>query len=271
MAPLTPQEAALEALKRTPYTSNKSDQLIFTVGQTNYGADGKPLEKSITTVGQVNGYLYTLAQTNPTEYDRIVQRMSTAGLDVSDRQKIQKNWEDAVDASAKSYSSGYYRLDPFAAIELVGSYKGQSQLPEISITDTSNIATNLTISTEQQARGALVSTSQQLLGRDPTKNEVKLFTRALNSMQRANPETTQTSGQQVSQPVGSEIVQTGTGSAQLNRGSTSTTSSSVETGGFDTGQYSIDTAKSANDYAEYQAETTFMNALLSAIQSPVNI
>ena len=266
---MTPAEAAAAALASTPYVSNKSDQLVFTVGQANYGVDGKPLNPS--TVGQVNGYLYTLAQTNPTEYDRIVQRMSTAGLDVSDRQKIQKNWEDAVDASAKSYSSGYYRLDPFAAIELVGSYKGQSQLPEISITDTSNIAKNLTISTEQQARGALVSASQQLLGRDPTKNEVKLFTRALNAMQRANPETTQTSGQQVSQPVGSEIVQTGTGSAQLNRGSTSTTSSSVSTGGFDTGQYTQDFAKSAGDYAEYQAETTFMNALLSAIQSPVNI
>ena len=194
--------------------------------------------------------------------------MSVAGADVSSFDNVQKNWDKAIGIAASAYAYGSTSIDPFYAIDLIGA---QQKLPQIDVTNTNSMAKNTTISTEQQARGALVTASQSLLGRDPTKSEVKLFTKALNSMQRANPDITQTSGKEVSQPTASQIVNSAAGPTQLNKANRSTTSSSVSTGGFDSGQYSIDTAKSASDYAEYQAETTFMNALLSAIQSPVNI
>ena len=232
---------------------------------------GPGVDKTFTS-DQADGYFLSSVLTNPQLLEQYRKRFSAVGIDVSDNQKLRRAWQSAVNWASDSYVKGGRKITPWDAIDEIGASNGGAEnLPEINITDTSNIAKSLTISTEQQARGALLGASQQLLGRDPTKNEVKLFTSALNALQRANPQTTRTTGRQVSQPTGSEIVQTGDGSAQLNRVSNSTTSSSVSTGGFDTDLYAFDVAKSQDDYAEYQAETTFMNALLSAIQSPVNI
>jgi hypothetical protein len=248
-------------------------QLIFTVGSYKSGKDstGKVNLNNVaglTDVNKASGYLVSLQQTDPKAYQAIVNRMSAAGADVSSFDNVQKNWDKALGIAANAYAYGSTSIDPFYAIDLLGA---QQKLPQIDVTNTNSMTKNTTISTEQEARGALVTASQSLLGRDPTKNEVKLFTRALNSMQRANPDMTQTSGQEVSQPVNSQIINSTAGPTQLNQANRSTTSSSVSTGGFDSGQYTKDYAKSAKDYAEYQAETTYMDALMQAIQSPVNV
>jgi len=202
------------------------------------------------------GYLYELRQTAPDQYAAIVNRMDRAGWDVSSPSKVQANWENVVGKAADSYDSGYYDLDPFVAIDLYSDLKGvkQGQGPEASV------VSNIKLSSRSDARGALVASYQNLLGRDPSSKEVNAFTAALNSLERSSPTTTTT----VAAPSPSGISYDG-------QNIPTTQTSSVQTGGFDSGQYSIDTAKSAGDYAEYQAETTFMNALLSAIQSPVNI
>lgn len=202
------------------------------------------------------GYLYQLRQTAPDQYAAIVNRMERAGWDVSSPSKVQANWENVVGKAADSYDSGYKDLDPFVAIDLYSDLKGvkQGQGPEASV------VSNIKLSSRSDARGALVASYQNLLGRDPSSKEVNAFTAALNSLEKSSPTTTTT----VAAPSPSGISYDG-------QNIPATQTSSVQTGGFDSGQYSIDTAKSANDYAEYQAETTFMNALLSAIQSPVNI
>jgi hypothetical protein len=249
-----------------------SDKLIFTVGQSTYGPDGKPVDSSVKTAGQVVGYLYTLQATNPIEYQKIVNRMASSGLDVSDPETVQKNWEKAVGAASKAYASGYYRLDPFAAIDLIGSKTSQNQ--QINLTNINNVQKNLTISTSEEAKGALSNASQQLLGRDPTAKEIKLFTNALNSMEKANPSYTTTTGQEVSNPGIPQLANVNGSVAQISTGARNTTSSSTSTGGVSqlaSGQFTSDYAKSAKDYAEYQTETTYMDALMKAIQSPVNV
>lgn len=252
------------------FSPTNSDQLIFTVGQTNYGPNGKPINP--TTAGQVTGYLYTLQATNPIEYQKIVNRMASSGLDVSDPQTVQKNWEKAVGAATKAYASGYYKLDPFSAIDLIGSTTAKN--PQISVTNTNNVQKNLTISTGEEAKGALTNAAQQLLGRDPTAKEIKLFTNALNNMEKANPSYTSTNGQEVSNPGSSQLVNVNGSIAQIDTGNRNSTSSSTTTGGVSAtaaSQFTSDFAKSAKDYAEYQTETTYMDALMKAIQSPVNV
>jgi len=202
------------------------------------------------------GYLYQLRQTAPDQYAAIVNRMDRAGWDVSSPSQVQANWENVVGKAADSYDSGYKDLDPFTAIDLYSDLKGvkQGQGPEASV------VSNIKLSSRSDARGALVASYQNLLGRDPSSKEVNAFTAALNSLEKSSPTTTTT----IDAPSPNGISYDG-------QNIPTTQTSSVQTGGFDSGQYSIDTAKSASDYAEYQAETTFMDALLSAIQSPVNI
>ena len=40
---------------------------------------------------------------------------------------------------------------------------------------------------------------------------------------------------------------------------------------MDRGQYAVDYARSADDYAEYQAATTYMNTLFAALSSPTEV
>jgi hypothetical protein len=57
----------------------------------------------------------------------------------------------------------------------------------------------------------------------------------------------------------------------VTQSSTRTSTSSTSTGGVSREQFAAEFARSAPDWAEYQAATTYMNALFDAIQSPVNI
>jgi len=224
------------------------------------------------TFDQADGYFYSTILTDPNLREQYRQRFIKAGFKVDTNQDLLKAWQTAVGWASDSYLKGGRKLTPWDAIDEIGAANGEAdKSKEITVTDTSNISRNVNLSTEQEARGALIAASQNLLGRDPTKDEVKLFTKALNALQRANPQVSASSGQQVTEGVGQDVLKTAEGTTTVNRNRSTSTGSTVTTGGFDQAQYAIDVAKSQSDYAEYQAETNFMDALLSAIQSPVNI
>lgn len=246
---------------------NRSEEVAYALGVPE-----TPGVKPFYTFDEADGYFYSTILTDPNLREQYRQRFVKAGFKIDTNQDLLKAWQTATGWASDSYLKGGRKLTPWDAIDELGAANGEAgKLKEINITDTSGVSRNVTISTEQQARGALMSASKELLGRDPSKDEIKLFTKALNSLQRANPEVTAKSSQQIDQPISSDLVKTSGGSTQINRSSSTQNNSSVSTGGFDTGQYALDVAKSQNDYAEYQAETTFMDALLGAIQSPVNI
>lgn len=246
---------------------NKAEETAYALG-----VPSAQQIKPFYTFDEADGYFYSTILTNPSLREQYRQRFIKAGFKVDTNQDLLKAWQTATGWASDSYLKGGRKLTPWDAIDEIGAANGEAdKVKEINVTDTSGISRNVTISTEQQARGALLTASKQLLGRDPTKDEVKLFTQALNSLQRANPEVTARSGQQIDQPVGSDLIKTSEGTTKINRSKSTQNTSSVSTGGFDSNLYALDVAKSQNDYAEYQAETTFMDALLSAIQSPVNI
>ena len=246
---------------------NRSEEVAYALGVPE-----TPGVKPFYTFDEADGYFYSTILTDPNLREQYRQRFVKAGFKIDTNQDLLKAWQTATGWASDSYLKGGRKLTPWDAIDELGAANGEvGKLKEVNIRDTSGVSRNVTISTEQQARGALMSASKELLGRDPSKDEIKLFTKALNSLQRANPEVTARSSQEIDQPISSDLIKTSDGSTQINRSSSTQNNSSVSTGGFDTGQYALDVAKSQNDYAEYQAETTFMDALLGAIQSPVNI
>jgi hypothetical protein len=246
---------------------NRSEEVAYALGVPE-----TPGVKEFYNFDEADGYFYSTILTNPNLREQYRQRFVKAGFKIDTNQDLLRAWQTATGWASDSYLKGGRRLTPWDAIDELGAANGEAdKTKEVNVTETSGISRNVTISTEQQARGALMTASKELLGRDPSKDEIKLFTKALNSLQRANPKVTAESSQQIDQPVTSDLIETSDGVTKINRNKSTQNNSSVSTGGFDTGQYAFDVARSQDDYAEYQAETTFMNALLSAIQSPVNI
>lgn len=85
------------------------------------------------------------------------------------------------------------------------------------------------------ARGLLMQTMQQVLGRNPTEREYKDFLKTLNESEMANPQTVSIEGD-----------------------------NAVYSGGIDAGVLAADFAKSADDYKETQANK-FYNAFMGAL------
>jgi len=253
------------------YYTAQDPQLIWTGG-------ANPVIGNKSTYA---GYLYQLrASANPADqrnYNDIVDRLARTGADTSSVDKVDKLWSKALKYAGLVYNGGKGSkdFDVFQALDFVGKTE-EGNIPTYGVETVNDSVKRLAISTPEEAKGALTNAAQELLGRDPTNKELKLFTNALNSIQRANPEITKTTGQRVGSSSGQPSVVTNPDGSQVAVQQTQSQDNTTQTttGGFSqvaANQYTTDFAKSADDYAEYQAETTFMNALLSAIESPVNI
>lgn len=267
--------------KATPTTSVSIDSSgngipkagsILPTDRPLYWFDGTVIKEA-----NAKGYLYELQKTNPAAYSAIVDRMAKAGWDISSPSKVQDNWEKIISRGADSYASGLTgqsgrtALDPGDIIDLTGDAKA-AKAAAITVENVNNLTKSLKISSESEAKAALTQVSQQLLGRDPSGKELRIFTQALNALQQQNPEYTKTTGQRTAIPGAATQGPTVDGQPTvIEPSTTSDTTTSTTTGGLDVGQYTTDWAKSRPDYAEYQAATTYMDALLSAIQSPVKI
>ncbi len=101
------------------------------------------------------------------------------------------------------------------------------------------------ISSAKDAKAFINQSFQQELGREATSDEIKQFRKALNSEEKKNPTITKTTN-------------------VVSGSNVSTTSKT--SGGMDRGAYSLEQAPKAKDYAEFQAETTFMDAMMQAIK-----
>jgi len=207
-------------------------------------------QKSTATVAK--GYLIQLQRENPNQYNAIIARMADSGLNVSDFNNIQSNWENAIALARIAYDSNPSNplVDAFSAIDLIGSRTPKPKQP----TTATAITTTLTSSSD--ARAALSTQMEADLGRKATDAEVATFTKALNSLQRSNPgvsTTVNNNGGQVDangNPIGAPAV-----------------SNTTNTGGFDVAQYTEDYTASQPEYAEFQAATNYMDALFSAFRS----
>jgi hypothetical protein len=207
---------------------------------------------SISRPNQWNNYLNNAAVTNRKQYASAINRMVKAGLINKGATLFQANnaWGYITDFVRSSQRQGnLLGKTPLDAIEIVGSLFSQSGGGSGggggggngTYTQTQK---SVNLSSAKDAKALINQSFQQSVGRDATDDEIKKFRKALNSEEKKNPTITKTTN-----------VVSGS-----NQSSTSKT-----TGGMDRGAYSDEQSKQAEDYAEFQTETTYMDALMRAI------
>jgi len=300
--PLTPEEQALadavekamaqgggqQSQEAKVWWGSPADKVAAGGGSgSSMGGARDFLNAKTQPVANVTAYMAQLRATNPALYNDYVRIMAKQGLIGADASTsdVDRVWIEAVGMSADLYAAGYY-FAPWEALELMRDNKGAEggSGPRNGTFSTSNNSTsttrsnstdrNVDLSSASEARAFLLQAAERELGRAATSDEIAAFRRALNAEEQANPEIRKTTGVTTSTETGTatDVVEMGetVSSSRNTNTSQSSDSDTTTSGGMDRGQFAIDTARSANDYAEYQAATTYMNTMFAALSSPVN-
>ena len=143
----------------------------------------------------------------------------------------------------------FLKTNPQVSIKADGSVGPAADTTSTEPSTTTQTSTSTASFTGLDARTAAMSAFQSALGRDAKPKAIKALHKALNAYAAANPSVTDTTS--TTDPVSGH-----------------TDSKSVQHGGIDAGgvqQIAQDAARAAPDFAETQAATQYMPALLRAI------
>jgi len=179
-----------------------------------------------------------------------INYMRSLGYKINSTSQLQRFYNAAVDYSAKMYAMNTF-ITPEEALGFkspFGSGSGRGGSGGGGGGTSTQIQRSVNISSAKDAKALINQSFQQSVGRDATDDEIKQFRSALNAEEKKNPSITKTT-------------QTVSGS------NVSTTNET--TGGMDRGAYMLEQGQKAEDYAEFQTETTYMDALMSAISGGV--
>lgn len=180
-----------------------------------------------------------------------MKKFRQAGINVTDFDQLTQAWQSLVDRASKTYtmSQGDKKVSPWDVLEM----HKREQKAAGSLTDFENGSqTRTSKSVAEVSEGAswqvLQSTLSQLLGRDPSDQEIRDYAYRMNTLAAKNPSITETitrykAGEQVS-------------------------SESKTSGGFDAGDMAhaaYDQAQDDPEYAKIQGGTTYYNALIQAM------
>ena len=165
-----------------------------------------------------------------------------------------KVWGMAVKESAK-YGLGGKPMDPRDVLELFAGANSEEVLKRTRAAESqagvrTTKARGVDLSNPSQAKAMITEAFLTSMGREPTSAEVRTLTRTLNAQQSANPvnQTTQTTTDALGNV---------------------TNTSSTQSGGLDANQYISEKAKADPEAAAYQGATTYFNALMETLRSPV--
>lgn len=188
------------------------------------------------------------------ERDSLAQRMQRAGLisDPRDYDAALKAWNYAVE-EASGFTTAGKDMTPWDFLDLVeasgsGNSRGAGGAPKKQ-TATS---TRVNLPSKADAEAVVTQILQDALGRDPDKGELARYSSLLIGKAKANPEQTSTT-------------------TTYNADGSSSNSSTVTSGGYSSAamqQDLLNQAKADPEYGSYQAATTYMNAVMSAIDAP---
>lgn len=116
-------------------------------------------------------------------------------------------------------------------------------------TSYTNRSTQINLTGRDESNATLDQALTEMLGRTATDQEKARFLKALNAEERANPSTSVTRGTQ--------------------SGSSSTSSTTSQASSVSAGARALEFATEQEGFAEYQYATTYMDAMLEALSSPV--
>ena len=253
-------------------TLSKQEKVGLFLGGSSVGVTGSG-DKTFT-VDEADGYFLSTVLSNPQLLEQYRKRFSDVGFDVSDNQKLRTAWQTAVTWASDSYVKGGRKITPWDAIDELGASNGganqANRFKKTTIENVNDTNVKVDLSSAQTARAYLEAQMVNTVGRAPTNDEIANFREALNQMEQANAVVSRTTGTRTNATQGTESTDASGTTTNIPGGSSSDNTSTVQTGGMQRDQYALDFARSAGDYAEYQAATTYMDAMFQAIQSPVN-
>lgn len=202
----------------------------------------------VATLTQVANQPYLWSQDKVT---KVMQRMRSSGINVTTFDELVSAWGGLAERAALTYglSQGKNKVSVWDVMDM---YKSEAQAAG-SFTNYENgtkTTTQRTVSdvSEGEAWSALQANLQQMLGRDPGDEEIRDFAYRMNRLAAENPSITET------------VTRYKAGDAVSSESST--------TGGFtsaDMAQEAYDEAQNDPGYAEYQAASTYYNAMISAL------
>lgn len=200
-----------------------------------------------TTVVQAMNMPYTWDED---EIADAIKRMKAAGLQVDSFDSLVSAWGSLVNRAAMTYSlsEGERKVTPWDVLDM---YKNEAVAAGTWVdpnrTETT-VHRNVTEITEGEAFASLQSTLSQMLGRDPSDQEVRDFLYRGNQLAASNPSISRT------------VTQYKNGDA---------VSSSTHTDpGYTAADMAMDAyggAQNDPDYAEYRSGSYYFNALMSAL------
>lgn len=213
--------------------------------QPGVAPQATPASDETLTLQQASNMPYTWDEA---EVADAMQKMRDAGMSVDSFDGLVEAWGSLVYRAAMTYSlsEGKRKVTPWDVLDL---YKDEAQASGVLGTQTRTmVSRNVTDIDEGEAWSNLQGTLSQMLGRDPDDQELRDFTYRMNQLAARNPSVSKT------------ITKYKNGEA---------TSSSTHTKpGFtsaDMAMEAYDSAQADPDYAEYQAASTYFNALQTAL------
>jgi hypothetical protein len=170
----------------------------------------------------------------------------------SDIQALSAVWNDAVDLSIAMSVNGR-KVSPWDAVKALAESKSYKAAGGGSFTGTrTSTSTSIDLTDPATAKAIVNDALSQRLGRAATEEELATLRGVLNAAERAAPTVT----------TSSTTYQDGDAVSQ-----SSTTSGGLTGAGRQ--QLILDEAMQKPEYGAYQAATTYFNALMQAVQSPV--
>jgi len=204
------------------------------------------------TVGAALNQTYLWSDDHVSE---VMKRMREAGIPVKSFEDMQSVWKDLVTRASRAFtlSKGKREVTPW---DVLSTVKKENVEAGVLDKDGNIVQTQVNKSVNEISDGdawaSLKSQMSQLIGRDPTEQEVRDYASKLNSIAARNPSITKT---------------TTTTDAETGDSSTSSHTS----GGYDEADQAQDMYDEITDspeYAQYQSATTYMNALFGALGEP---
>lgn len=236
----------------------KSDR-TYSTPANKFAAEngGRVDETTVPGGGPRQDYALTVTQAVnlPYTWDReevadAMERMRAAGIQVGSFDELNSVWGSLVDRAAQTYAltDGERKLTPWDVLDL---YKSEAQSSGTFVdpnrTET-QIHKSITDISEGQAWSITQSTLQQMLGRDPSDQELRDYAYRMQRMAATNPTITKTITQYKDGEVASTTSKTDAGFTQ-----------------DDAAMEAYDMAQNDPDYAEYKAASFYFNSLLSAL------
>lgn len=184
------------------------------------------------------------------ELKEAMKRMQAAGLDVQSFDDVNDVWQGLVERAAITFSAseGEKKVTPWDVLDMVQRETAGSVDEDGNRTTT---ATHHSIDqiSEGEAWSTLQSNLSQMLGRDPSDQEVRDFTYRMNQLAARNPSISKT----ISKYKDGELVDSTT--RETSAGFTAS----------DVVMKAYDKAQADPEYAEFQASTTYFDAAVSAL------